>query len=368
MQTQDPFWMDLAIDLALRGQGRAEPNPLVGCVLVRHGQELARGWHARFGGPHAEADALGKVPDARGATAYVNLEPCNHHGKTPPCTEALIAAGVERVVVGMLDPNPQVHGQGIKRLIDAGIRVDVGVSQAAAAALNAPYCKRLKTGRPWVIAKWAMTLDGRIATPRGESRWISGKESREVVHRLRGRVDAVVVGRNTALADDPLLTARPAGPRRALRVVFDSRLEIPPTSRLIRTAHESPVLIVAAPRAESEPRGSFLEAAGAELFFPAARDRTEVVAATLDELGRRGATNILVEGGGGLLGAFFDLGEIDEVWAFVAPKLLGSRQAIAPLAGVGIERMAAAATLDPLKITRYGDDVCIAGRVVRGAE
>jgi diaminohydroxyphosphoribosylaminopyrimidine deaminase / 5-amino-6-(5-phosphoribosylamino)uracil reductase len=219
----DAWHMRRALELAAHGRGRVEPNPLVGCVIAHGAEIIGEGWHGSYGGPHAEIEALRIAGQrAAGATVYVTLEPCRHFGKIPPCTRALLAAGVRRVVAAMADPFPEVAGQGAAELTAAGVEVELGLLEPAARELNAPYLKLLATGRPWLVAKWAMTLDGKIATRTGDSRWISGEASRQVVHELRGRVDAVVVGSATAAADDPLLTARPPGPRTAVRTMVDS--------------------------------------------------------------------------------------------------------------------------------------------------
>jgi diaminohydroxyphosphoribosylaminopyrimidine deaminase/5-amino-6-(5-phosphoribosylamino)uracil reductase len=232
--------MRVALELAERGRGHAEPNPLVGAVLARDGRVVGSGWHRRFGEAHAEVNALAEAGDAaRDATLYVTLEPCCHHGKTPPCTDAVLRAGVRRAVVAMSDPFPDVSGRGMQALRDAGVSVEVGLFQTEAVRLNAPYLKALRAGRPYVHAKWAMTLDGKTATPTGDSKWISNEASRARGHALRGRMDAVVVGIGTVLADDPLLTARPPGPRRPVRVVIDSRGRMPSDSQLARTLTEA---------------------------------------------------------------------------------------------------------------------------------
>ena len=244
----DEFYMQRALELAALGRGSVSPNPMVGCVIVRDGVSVGEGWHQAFGGPHAEVHALRDAGDAAvGATMFVTLEPCCHHGKTPPCSEAIIKAGLKRVVVAVADPFPNVAGGGLQSLRAAGIQVDTGVLEDAASNLLAPYLKRQRTGKPWVIAKWAMTLDGKIATSTGSSKWITGEESRAFVHHLRGIVDAVMVGRGTADADDPLLTARPPGPRQATRVVLDSTASLSSTSQLVRTAGETTVLVVVGP-------------------------------------------------------------------------------------------------------------------------
>ncbi len=244
--------MQRALALAAAGQGFVEPNPMVGCVIARGAEIVGEGRHRRFGGDHAEVEALRLVgPRAAGATLYVTLEPCCHFGKTPPCTGAILAAGVRRVVAAMSDPFPQVAGGGAAELRAAGVEVELGLLEDDARRLNAPYLKLIQRGRPWVIAKWAMTLDGKIATRTGASRWISGAQSRRAVHALRGRMDAIVVGRETALHDDPLLTARPPGPRTPLRIVLDTRASLRNDSQLVRTAHESPVLIAAGSEASA---------------------------------------------------------------------------------------------------------------------
>jgi diaminohydroxyphosphoribosylaminopyrimidine deaminase/5-amino-6-(5-phosphoribosylamino)uracil reductase len=353
--------MRRALELAARGRGAVEPNPMVGAVVVRDGAVVGEGWHQKYGGPHAEVFALDAAGEAaRGATLYVSLEPCCHHGKTPPCTDAVIRAGVARVVAAMRDPFPRVAGQGEAILRGAGIAVEVGVCEEEARSLNAPYLKLLGNGRPWVIAKWAMTLDGKIATRTGDSKWISNKASRHLVHELRGRVDAIVVGIGTALADDPLLTARPPGSRVALRVVMDRTARLPLTSQLVRTAREAPTLIVCDERLSPPQRREALCQAGCAVL---AGECT--VGGLLDELGRRRLTNVLVEGGSGVLGAFLDAGEIDEVCAFVAPRLAGGAAAKTPIGGTGAETIGQALTLRDQRVEVIGGDVYVTGRVAR---
>ncbi len=359
--------MRRALDLARRGAGLVEPNPMVGAVVTDSGGTVVgEGWHAVFGGPHAEVAALVAAGDrARGGTLFVTLEPCCHHGKTPPCTEAVVAAGVARVVVGCRDPFPPVAGAGIGRLREAGIAVDVGVCAAEAERLVAPFRTLVERGRPWVVAKWAMSLDGRVATASGESRWISSAESRALVHGLRGRMDGILVGSGTALADDPLLTARPPGRRTAVRIVLDGRARLPAESRLVRTAREAPVLVVVAAGAEAD-RVRPLEAAGCEIWRSAGVDRRERLVGLLAELGRRRLTNLLVEGGPEVLGSFFDAGLVDEVWAFVAPRIIGGAAAVAPVGGVGVTALAAAAGIAVEEVSHPGGDLLVRGLVHRG--
>jgi diaminohydroxyphosphoribosylaminopyrimidine deaminase/5-amino-6-(5-phosphoribosylamino)uracil reductase len=354
--------MSRALELARRGEGFVEPNPMVGCVIAHAGQVVGEGWHRQFGGPHAEAEALAAAgARAAGATLYVTLEPCSHFGKTPPCTKAILAAGIQHVVCAMRDPFPAVSGRGITELQRNGVRVEVGLLESEAQKLNAPYLKLLSTGRPWIIAKWAMSLDGRIATRIGDSHWISGLRSRAVVHRMRGRVDAVIVGSRTAHADDPLLSARPPGPRKATRIVVDGAASLSSDSRLVRTIEEGPVLIAVGPKSTPEDRRR-LQDAGCEVLLCDAATHIARLEQLLDELGRRRMTNVLVEGGGRLLGTLFDLRAIDEVHVFIAPKLIGGESAIAPLGGQGIEKIADALQLIDAQSEQVGDDLYLHGR------
>lgn len=339
MTANDEIWMRRALTLAEKGRGHVEPNPLVGAVVVRDGTKVGEGWHEKYGQAHAEVNALRQAGEAaKGATLYVTLEPCCHHGKTPPCTDAVIKAGITRVVAAMEDPFPQVAGQGAALLRAAGITVEFGVCLKEATRQNAPYLKLLRTGRPYVHAKWAMSLDGKIATKTGDSKWISNEASRRRVHELRGRMDAILVGIGTALADDPQLTARPqgpltptlspgreretlSGPRVARRIILDSKARLPLASQLVRTAREIPTLVAVGPDAETNA----LRTAGCEIVsLPFGENGMLEVTKLLEELGRRRFTNVLVEGGAKTLGAFFDENLVDEVHLFVAPKLVGS--------------------------------------------
>jgi diaminohydroxyphosphoribosylaminopyrimidine deaminase/5-amino-6-(5-phosphoribosylamino)uracil reductase len=352
--------MRQALALAERGRGFVEPNPTVGAIVVRDSKIIGAGWHQRFGGPHAEIHALEQAgAAAHGATLYVTLEPCCHQGKTPPCTGAIIQAGIKRVVAAMRDPFPQVDGGGFAQLQRAGIEVVASIGEGEAVALNAPYLKLLRTVKPWVIAKWAMTLDGRSATASGDSKWISNEESRAKVHELRGRMNAIIAGIGTVLADDPLLTARPSGPRIATRVIFDSKLRTPVTSQLVRTAREVPVMIFHQESADSSAK-KILEGSGCECLSASAGSG-DMVLAVLEELGKRRFTNVLVEGGPRLLGSFFDAKQVDEVWAFIAPKIIGSADARAPVSGVGAELLKKASALTDVHLERFGHDVLMRG-------
>ena len=359
----DEVWMRRALTEAALGRGLVEPNPMVGAVVVRDGELISLGHHERFGGAHAEVVALDKAGDrAKGATLYVNLEPCCHHGKTPPCVVAILRAGVARVVVAHRDPFPKVAGGGLAQLRAAGLEVKVEVEGDAARALNAPYLKRVILGIPFVTAKWAMTLDGRTATSDGDSRWISNPESRALVHQVRGQMDAILVGIGTALADDPDLTARPIGPRTPARVVLDSDGRLPLASKLARTAREVPVWVATTTLSASE-RLDALEAVGCEILRFEAESGRVPVGPLVAELGRRGVTNLLVEGGGKVLGSFLGAVQVDAVDVFVAPKIISGPPRFAPTLGAGIPLMADAWTLDSPEITFITNDVRIQGRV-----
>ena len=354
--------MRRALEIAERGRGAVEPNPLVGAVLVRDGHIVGEGWHERFGEDHAEVRALQTAGDAaRGATLYVTLEPCCHHGKTPPCTAALIRAGIGRVVAALADPFPLVASRGIAQLQSAGVAVEIGLCESEARRQNAPYLKLVGAGRPYVHAKWAMTLDGKIATRTGDSKWISNETSRRKVHELRGRMDGILVGIGTALADDPLLTARPPGPRVAGRVVLDSKARLPLTTQLVRTAKTVPTMIVVSSTAPQD-RVDALVAAGCEIMARSPeQEGSPRLVTLLDELGKRRWTNLLVEGGSDVLGRFLDAGMIDEVHVFLAPRLVGGAQGKTPVAGRGVESLADAWNLSAWQTEMLDGDVYLRG-------
>ncbi|WP_166831327.1 bifunctional diaminohydroxyphosphoribosylaminopyrimidine deaminase/5-amino-6-(5-phosphoribosylamino)uracil reductase RibD [Thalassoroseus pseudoceratinae] len=364
--------MRWALELAVRGLGMVEPNPAVGAVVVNaDGEVIGEGWHERFGESHAEVHALEQAgADASGATLYVTLEPCNHHGKTPPCAQAVIDAGIRRVVIGTHDPAPHTAGAGVRALEAANIEVTIGVLEDDAKSLIAPFSKLIRLGLPFVHAKWAMTLDGKIASRTGQSQWISNELSRRTVHHLRSRMDGVMVGIGTAIADNPQLTARPPGPRSATRIVVDALGRLPLDSQLVQTAGEHPVLLATSERASAESIEQF-RAAGVEvLVLPTTADSDGTspkvsLPELFLELGRRKMTNVLVEGGGELLGQCFDDDLIDECHVFVAPKLLGGTDAITPLAGLGLETVSQTPQLEETVVRPLGSDVYIRGRVVR---
>jgi diaminohydroxyphosphoribosylaminopyrimidine deaminase / 5-amino-6-(5-phosphoribosylamino)uracil reductase len=359
-----------ALALSRAGEGGVEPNPLVGAVVIDERLRLlGEGFHARFGGPHAEIVALAQAKaQAQGATLYVTLEPCCHEGKTPACTKAIIAAGIRRVVVAAVDPFPLVKGAGIEQLRGAGLDVEVGLLEDEARRIQAPFRKLIETGRPWVHAKWAMTLDGKIASRSGASKWISNEASRAKAHALRGRMDAVLVGAGTVVADDPLLTARPAGPRMATRIVVDRHARLPVDSQLVRTARETPLMVVAGPQAAAESLAR-LRDCGAEVFVLEAHAASGSLAAPtelqrlLSELGRRKFTNLLVEGGSRMLGAFFDERLIDELHVFIAPRLFGDDRALSAVGGSGFDLPARLPAIDNPVIEMLAGDAYIRGHL-----
>jgi diaminohydroxyphosphoribosylaminopyrimidine deaminase/5-amino-6-(5-phosphoribosylamino)uracil reductase len=358
-------WMELALQAAARGRGSVEPNPLVGAVVVdAAGEVVAVGGHERFGGPHAEVVALQQAGErARGGTLVVTLEPCCHYGKTPPCTEAILAAGIRTVVAAHLDPFPAVSGRGVQRLQQAGVEVIVGVGQRAAHRLNAAYLKRVTMGQPWVHVKWAMSLDGRIALPNGAARWISGAVSRQRVHQWRGLMDAIVVGAGTVRADDPRLTVRPPGRRTPWRVVVSARGELPDDCYLLRTAREVPTLLYTSTHAI--PRLQRWQQAGVQLVALPSHSSTLLdLHALLGDLAQRGCTHVLVEGGAGLLSSFWRAQAIDEWHVFIAPVLLAD--GIPPLQANAPPHMAQALRLVDVSVECCQGDAYLHGYTPRG--
>jgi len=361
-----------AVDLAHHGQGRVSPNPLVGAVITRDGEVLGEGWHECYGGAHAEVNAIAACAgaDLAGATLYVSLEPCCHEGKTPPCTQAIVRAGIARLVVASDDPSERASGRGLGILRDEGVEVVVADGGVAAEArlLNQAFRKHARTGRPWILFKSAMTLDGKVATRAGDSQWISGEASREQAHRWRATVDAVVVGIGTALADDPRLTARvpravgTAEVHQPRRVVFDSLARLPLTSRLVSDASQVPLIVVVS-RAAPRVRTDAMKAAGATVVVAAGENEPARVRSALDQLGATGVSSVLLEGGPHLAGAFLDAGEVDEVRLFLAPLLLGGRTARDPLEGEGVDRIAEAMRALTLDCRAVGEDLLICARL-----
>jgi len=360
-----------AIELAQRGAGAVRPNPVVGAVVARDGEILGEGWHREFGAAHAEVNAIEAcgLEDLSGATLYVSLEPCCHEGNTPPCTDAILQAGLRRIVVASDDPSEKASGRGLGILRDEGVDVVIADGELAASArlLNQAFRKHSRVGRPWVLFKSAMTLDGKVATRTGDSKWISGADSRELAHRWRASVDAVVVGIGTALADDPQLTARPVGlpaelPHQPRRIVFDTLGRLPPSSQLVSAAAEIPLTVVVS-RAAAHADTDALEAAGVQVLVATGENEPARVRSALDQLGALGIASALLEGGPHLAGAFLDAGEIDELRLFLAPLLLGGSTARDPLEGKGVERISEALRARTFDCERIGEDLLISARL-----
>ena len=367
VSVQDEKYMQMALRLARRGIGSVEPNPAVGAIIIKANQIIGKGWHRKFGGPHAEINALedcqtlGVKPG--GATMYVTLEPCSHHGKTGPCTEAIISAGLAKVFVATTDPSEHATGRGIEQLRQAGIEVQIGICEPQAKLLNAPFFKFVSTGKCWVTLKWAQTIDGKVAwaDTDGERRWISNEMSRRDVHKLRRRAQAILVGINTVIADDPLLTARPSRGKKATRIVLDSFLRIPLDCQLLATVDQSPVMIFTSQNAaQANPHvAEELGARGAEVFaYPDTRGRSNLHC-LLDELSSRGITQLLVEGGPTVLSSFLKENLADEIIVYIAPKIFGMQgnvEITRPMAGLW-----ESVGLNSVDIKRLGDDVCLSG-------
>jgi diaminohydroxyphosphoribosylaminopyrimidine deaminase/5-amino-6-(5-phosphoribosylamino)uracil reductase len=360
-----------AIELAERGRGLVRSNPMVGAVIARNGTVLGEGWHERYGGPHAEVNAISACAgaDLSGATLYVSLEPCCHEGKTPPCTDAIVRAGIGRVVIASDDPSAKASGRGLGMLRDEGVEIVIADGEVAGKArlLNQPFRKHTRVGRPWVLLKLAMTLDGKVATRAGDSQWISGEESRRLAHRWRAELDAVIVGIGTALADDPRLTARPEGSPVATemqprRVVFDSLGRLPTSSQLVADAVQTPLVVVVS-RAAARADTDALEAAGAHVVVATGENEPARVSSALEQLGAIGVTSALLEGGPHLAGAFLDAGEIDEVRLFLAPILLGGRTARDPMEGEGVELISEAHRALAFEWQRVDEDLLISARL-----
>jgi diaminohydroxyphosphoribosylaminopyrimidine deaminase / 5-amino-6-(5-phosphoribosylamino)uracil reductase len=366
---QDEHFMRQALALAAQARGRTSPNPMVGSVVVKDGRILGRGYHLRAGAPHGEVVALEDAgPLAKGATLYSTLEPCCHYAKrTPPCTKTIIAAGISRVVMAMRDPNPLVHGKGLAELWQAGIEVTEAVLEEQAAALNEVFIKYIVTKRPFVLLKVAASLDGKIATVTGESRWITNERSRLLVHELRDQVDAVMVGINTVLRDDPLLTTRlpQGGGKDPIRIVVDSQLRLPSHAKLLTASAAAGTIVATTAKAPADKRRQ-LEAAGAQVLV-IDRDSSGVALGPLmQRLGAMQITSILLEGGGELHASALRAGVVDKVLYFLAPTLIGGRAAPPAIGGEGFPRLAQAVTLDRVQVTQLDGDILIEGHVRRG--
>ncbi len=353
----------MALDLARQGRGRTNPNPMVGAVLVREGEVVGTGYHQAAGGSHAELVALRKAGEkAKDAVLYVNLEPCSHHGRTPPCTDALIQAGVKEVVAAMSDPNPLVSGRGFLILESAGIKVKKGVLEDKARKLNEVFVKYITTRTPFVMVKTAMSLDGKIATRTGESQWITGEKSRQYVHRLRDRCDAIVVGIETVLKDNPRLTTRLAegGGQDALRVVVDSTARLPLDARVINPRSRSKIVLATTEAAPPDKCQALLEKGVQVLLLPSREGRVDLLALML-KLGEKEIASVLVEGGGTLNYSLLEAGVVDKLFVFIAPVIFGGQNSPTAIAGEGIAALSNAWHLEQLELKKFDQDLLVIG-------
>ena len=357
--------MAQAIELARRAAGRTRPNPLVGSLIVRDERVIGRGYHARAGSDHAEIAAIKDADtDLEGCELFVNHQPCCHFGRTPPCTDAILKAGIRRVVIGTIDPDPRVSGRGIEILEDAGVEVVCGVLEAQSRKLNAPFFKYISRKLPWVSAKWAMSLDGKIATRNGDSRWITDDVSRQRVHQLRNIHDAILVGTNTLLADDPRLTCRCDDGRDPMRFVVDTQLRAPIEHRVYNHSDSDANTVVLTSVEAPEERRQKLEDLGVEVLEMGTDKRGWIAGRDiLEAIYDRQLLSVLVEGGGTLLGSLFDAGLVDYAYAFVAPRIIGGKAAPTALAGQGIESMTQCLDLRDPQIEHYGSDLLVHGGI-----
>jgi len=354
----DSFFMEQALSLAEKAKGRTTPNPLVGAVVVKDGQVVGQGYHQKAGGPHAEVFALDEAGEkAQGATIYVTLEPCSHYGRTPPCTKKIIAAGIKKVVVAMIDPNPKVAGRGIEQLKHAGIEVVVGVEEEKARALNEVFLKYITTGQPFVILKTGMSLDGKIATKTGESRWITGPEARAYVHQIRDEVDAIMVGIGTVMHDNPQLTTRlpDCKAKDPIRVIVDSKGQIPLDAQVLNLQSQTRTIVAATSQIPPK-KIELLQEKGAQVLIIEEQDGQVNMHKLLEQLGKLEITSILLEGGSTLNGTMVREKLIDKIFFFIAPKIISGRNAPGPIGGDGIENLEEALFLKQGQMKRVGDD------------
>jgi diaminohydroxyphosphoribosylaminopyrimidine deaminase/5-amino-6-(5-phosphoribosylamino)uracil reductase len=356
----DEKFMRIALDLACKAMGRTSPNPLVGCVIVKNEQIVGEGYHLKAGTPHAEVHALAAAGDqASGATAYVTLEPCSHFGRTPPCADALIRAEIKRVVVAMKDPNPLVAGRGIERLREAGIQVDVGLLHNEASVINECFIKMITTGLPFVLYKTAMTLDGKIATETGDSRWVSKEESRHYVHQLRDRYDVILVGSETVIQDNPALTCRLPGGQDPVRLIVDGQLRIAENAKVLTASDHSPC-VIATTQAASHDKVERLKHLDNVEVWQYDTPRHVPLQKLLHDIVSRGWTSVLLEGGGGLAGMFIQEQFVDKIEFFIAPKLVGGNGP-SPLSGLHVQRMSEALALHDIRVDMKTGDLHVTG-------
>jgi diaminohydroxyphosphoribosylaminopyrimidine deaminase / 5-amino-6-(5-phosphoribosylamino)uracil reductase len=356
----DEQWMKRVLLLAEAGRGRTSPNPMVGAVLVKRGKVVGEGYHARIGEAHAEIVALRQAGEkAGGAVLYLNLEPCTHYGRTPPCAPQVVNAGVKRVVIGMEDPNPAVNGKGIETLRRSGIDVKVGILGKECRRLNEAFCKYILKKEPFVMLKVAATLDGKIATRNGDSKWISGEASRRFVHKLRDQVDGVLVGIGTVLRDDPRLTARVKEGREPYRIVLDSRLKIPEEAKVFE--HSPSEVILATTGSAPQDKIERLEKKGVRVLIAGSKKGRVDLKSCLSKLGEIGMMNLLVEGGSQVNGSFLDEGLIDKFLLFLSPKLIGDPQALGIFGGRGVSNLRETVALKDIRARKIGEDIFVEG-------
>ena len=360
-------YMRRAIQLAEQGEGKTRPNPLVGAVVVKDGRIIGEGYHTQYGSLHAErealADCIRRGGNSKGADIYVTLEPCCHTGKQPPCTDALIEAGIKRAVVGSSDPNPLVAGKGIELLRQHGIEVETGFLKKECDALNSIFFHYITTGRPYVALKYAMTADGKIATVSGQSKWITGEKARQHVHRLRNRYASILVGINTVLADNPMLNCRLSGGVNPLRIVLDTSLRIPLDCHLVQSAREIPLLVVCG--ASSDDKKTALEKLGVEVLPMPGKDGSPDLNALAAELGKRGIDSLLIEGGSQVHYSALSAGIVNHIYSYVAPKIFGGAQALGPVSGTGVQQVSDAFRLCRTSTQFFDDDILIEYEVSR---
>lgn len=360
-------YMQRAIALAKRGMGHTSPNPMVGCVVVKDGKIVTEGYHEKYGGYHAERNALSRCEtDLTGADLYVTLEPCCHHGKTPPCTDIILERGIGRVLIGAMDPNPKVAGKGAQILRDHGVTVETGILEKECLELNEIFFHYISTGMPYVAMKYAMTMDGKIATGTGDSKWVTGEMARHHVHKLRKRYSAIMVGIGTVLMDDPMLNCRISEGVDPVRVICDSSLRIPIESQIVQTAKEIPTIVTYTVGDETKRKA--LETTGVELLAVKGNGRDAFFAEVLKRLGERGIDSVLIEGGGTLHGTVLKSGMADRVYCYMAPKLVGGKDARSPVEGDGISYMREALQITDTEIIMLGEDLCVTGCVQKEAD
>lgn len=358
----DKKWMEYCLELAEKGRGYTSPNPIVGAVIVKDGEIMGKGWHKCFGGPHAEINAINDAcQDVTGATMYVTLEPCSHYGKTPPCVLEIIRHKLAKVVIGMIDPNPLVSGRGVAVLADNGIPVITGVMEEDCRKVNEVYIKFITTGLPFVVMKTAMTLDGKIATYTGDSKWVTDQDSRNLVHRLRHGLSGIMVGVETVINDNPMLTARITGAKNPIRIIGDSRCRTPLDANVLST--ENGRCIIAATEKAPRERIEALMDRGAEIIFVKSREGHVDLKDLMIKLGEQNVDSVLLEGGGEINFSALDQGVVDKVVAFISPKFVGGREAKTPVEGPGISQMSKGISLTDIKVTGIGNDFMIEGYI-----